>query len=186
MANDLNRSIKIYIDNSDAMAKASTLEAKITELRGELQKLNQQGKKDSHEYKSQEKALNKLERSYGNYKNKIQETERVLKNLSGSTYKELKSTRSILRRELEKETRGTEQYTAKLRALDAVQKEINIAQKEMTGNLGRQSSFFSRAADGFNKYFGIVTSAIASITGISFALRKLSQDAAAWTMSMPM
>ena len=180
MANDLNRSIKIYIDNSDAMAKASTLEAKITELRGELQKLNQQGKKDSHEYKSQEKALNKLERSYGNYKNKIQETERVLKNLSGSTYKELKSTRSILRRELEKETRGTEQYTAKLRALDAVQKEINIAQKEMTGNLGRQSSFFSRAADGFNKYFGIVTSAIASITGISFALRKLSQDAAAW------
>ena len=89
MANDLNRSIKIYIDNSDAMAKASTLEAKITELRGELQKLNQQGKKDSHEYKSQEKALHKLERSYGRYKNKIQETERVLKNLSGQLIKSL-------------------------------------------------------------------------------------------------
>lgn len=179
MARDLNRSIKIYIDNSDAMANATKLENKITGLRAELQKLNQQGKKDSNEYKVQEKALNKLERSYGNYKNKVQETEKILKNLSGATYKELRSTRTILRRELEKETRGTEQYTSKLRALNAVQKELSIAQKEMTGNLGRQSSFFSRATDGFNKYFGIVTSVIASITGVSFALRKLSQDAAA-------
>ena len=45
MANDLNRSIKIYIDNSDAMANAQKLEAKISSLRGELQKLSAEGKK---------------------------------------------------------------------------------------------------------------------------------------------
>lgn len=47
MAQDLNRSIKISIDNSDAMAKAERLESKISKLRGELEKLNAQGKKNS-------------------------------------------------------------------------------------------------------------------------------------------
>lgn len=90
MAKDLNRSIKVYIDNSDAMAKSQALEARITKLRGELEKLNTQGKKDTREHKSTEKALRQLERSYGNYQNKIKETERILHNLSGSTYKEPK------------------------------------------------------------------------------------------------
>ena len=84
MANDLNRSIKIYIDNSDAMVNATALENKISHLRAELQQLNAQGKKDTKDYTAQEKALKKLERSYATYQNKIQETERVLKNLSGA------------------------------------------------------------------------------------------------------
>jgi TP901 family phage tail tape measure protein len=178
MARDLNRSIKIYIDNSDAMAKATTLESKIAELRVSLQKLNEQGKKDTQGYKAQEKALNKFEKSYGNYQYKIKETERILKNLSGATYKELESTRRTLQRSLKEETRGTEQYNAKLKALNAVQKEFNIAKKEMNSNVGQGATLMSRAANGFNKYFGLFTSAIATVTGMSFALRKLSQDAA--------
>lgn len=179
MANNLNRSIKIYIDNSDAMANATALESKIAELRASLQKLNEQGKKDTQGYKAQEKALHEFEKSYGNYQYKIKETERILKNLSGATYKELESTRKILISQLKDETRGTEQYNVKLKALNAVQKEFNIAKKEMNSNVGQGATLMSRAANSFNKYFGIVTSTIASITGISFALRKLSQDAAA-------
>lgn len=178
MAKDLNRSIKIYIDNSDAMANAQKLENKISSLRAELQKLSAEGKKDTREYTSQEKALNKLERSYGNYKNKIQETERVLNNLSGSTYKELTAAKKTLRNELQKTERGTEAYTQKLKAYKSVQNETNIAQKEMNGTLGSQGNLFSRAANGFNKYFAMVTAGLAAVTGISFTLRKLSQDAA--------
>lgn len=178
MAKDLNRSIKIYINNSDAMANAKKLEQSILSLRGELQKLAAEGKKDEKEYLAKEKALNKLEKSYGNYKNKVAETERILKNLSGSTYKELQATRRTLQRELQKEQRGTESYTAKLKAYQAVQKQIVITQKEMNGTLGAQGTIMSRAANGFNKYFGMATTFIASITGISFTLRKLSKDAA--------
>lgn len=178
MAQDLNRSIKVYIDNSDAMAKAQALEGRIVKLRGELEKLNTQGKRDSKESIATEKALKQLERTYGNYQNKIRETERILKNLSGSTYKELQSAKRNLRRELEKETRGTEAYSNKLKAYNAVQKEITIAQKEMNGTLGAQSTVMSRVANGFNKYFGIVTSGLAAITGLSFTFRKLSKDAA--------
>ena len=179
MASDLNRSIKIYIDNSDALAKASQLEATISELRNELRRLSAEGKKDSAEYVKKEREITKLEKSYGNYKNTVAETERVLRNLSGSTYKELISTKRILQRELQKEQRGTEAYTAKLKAYQAVQKEIVVAQNEMNGALGANGTFMSRVANGFNKYFAVATAAIASITGISLTLRKLSQDAAA-------
>ena len=178
MAKDLNRSIKIYIDNSDAMANARKLEGTITSLRGELQKLAAEGKKDEKEYMAKEKALNKLEKSYGNYKNKIAETERILKNLSGATYKELQAAKRALQRELQKEQRGTESYTAKLKAYQSVQKQITVAQKEMNGQLGAQGTIMSRAANGFNKYFGMFTTFLASVTGISFTLRKLSQDSA--------
>src|SRR5690554_1273826 len=178
MAKDLNRSIKVYIDNSDAMAKSQALEARITKLRGELEKLNTQGKKDTREHKSTEKALRQLERSYGNYQNKIKETERILNNLSGSTYKELQSVRRTLRRELQNETRGTQEYTAKLKAYNSVQKEITVAQKEMNGRLGAQGTIMSKLSNGFNKYFGMITTGIAAVTGLSFTLRKLSQDAA--------
>lgn len=179
MASDLNRSIKIYIDNSDALAKASQLEATISELRTELRRLSAEGKKDSAEYVKKEREITKLEKSYGNYKNTVAETERVLRNLSGSTYKELISTKRILRQEIQKEQRGTEAYTAKLKAYQAVQKEIVVAQKEMNGSLGSHGTLMSRAVNGFNKYFAIATTAIASITGISLTLRRLSQDAAA-------
>lgn len=178
MANDLSRSIKIYIDNSDAMVNAGKLEKKIAELRAELKSLASEGKKSDKSYIESEKALKQLENSQANYLNKIRETERVLKNLSGATYKELLQTKKILRRELQNESRGTEQYTAKLKAYKSVQKQITVAQKEMNGQLGAQGTIMSRAANGFNKYFGIATTLLASITGISFTLRKLSQDAA--------
>lgn len=178
MAKDLNRSIKVYIDNSDAMANAKKLESQISKLRNELKQLAAEGKKDDKAYLAKEKAVNKLEKTYGNYQNKIRETERVLKNLSGATYRELQSAKRALQRELQKETRGTEQYTEKLKAYKAVQKEITVAQKEMNGTLGAQGNLMSRAANGFNKYFGMITGALAAVTGISFTLRKLSQDAA--------
>lgn len=178
MAKDLNRSIKIYIDNSDAMKKAGDLENSISKLRAELKQLADEGKKDSSASLKKEKELRSLEGKYKNYMSTVRETERVLKNLSGSTYKELIATRRILKRELEQEQRGTTAYTAKLKAYQSVQKQITVAQKEMNGQLGAQGTIMSRAANGFNKYFGMATTFIASITGISFTLRKLSQDSA--------
>lgn len=178
MAQDLNRSIKIYIDNSDAMANAGKLEKKISELRAELSRLSAEGKKNDQQYIATEKALKKHERSYSNYQNIIRETARVLKNLSGATYKELIATKKVLRNELQKEQRGTELYTEKLKSHNAIQKQITIAQKEMNGTLGAQGTLMSRAANGFNKYFGMITTGLATITGISFTFRKLSQDAA--------
>ena len=50
--------------------------------------------------------MKKLETSYSNYQHKVRETERVLKNLSGATYKELTATKRTLQRELQKGDQG--------------------------------------------------------------------------------
>lgn len=178
MAQDLNRSIKIYIDNSDALKSSQDLEKKIASLRSELQKLDAEGKREQKQYLNKEKSLRGLETQYSKYQNQVKETDRILRNLSGSTYNELLKTRRALRRELQNETKGTEAYTAKLKAYQAVQKQVTAAQHEMNGTLGAQASLFSRATNSFNKYWGIITAAMASITGLSLAFRKLSQDAA--------
>ncbi len=178
MANDLNRSIKIYIDSADAMDKYNKLTQSTEKLKKQLEELRLAGKKETDQYEITRRSLERDLKQRGAHINKIQETERVLKNLSGATYGELEQVRKALRFNLKKTERGTVEYTEKLRVLDSVQKELTIAQKEMNGTLGSQGSFFSRAANGFNKYFGIVTSGIAAVTGVSFALRKISQDAA--------
>lgn len=116
MAQDLNRSIKIYIDNSDALKSSQDLEKKIASLRSELQKLDAEGKREQKQYLNKEKSLRGLETQYSKYQNQVKETDRILRNLSGSTYNELLKTRRALRRELQNETKGTEAYTAYIAA----------------------------------------------------------------------
>lgn len=176
MAKDLNRSIKIFIDNSDAMKKSQDLELRMKKLRDALAELDAQGKRGTPEYARTEKALAQLSSSYGRYQDQLKETDRILKNLSGATEKELLAVRSQLRQDLKQTIRGTDEYKAKLQALLAVEKELNIVNTEKNSSMGKNSTMWSKMADGFNKYFGIVTSVIAGITGMSFALRKLAED----------
>lgn len=178
MAKDLNRSIKIYIDHSDAMKKASDFANRIDKVNQKLQDLNAQGKKESPEYKKTEDELKRLTNSYDRYQAKLAQTERVLKNLSGATRGELETLQKELKRSLKDVAQGTDEYKAKVQALIAVEKQLSIVKKEQNGTLGKNATMWSRAADGFNKYFGIAASVIAGITGLSFTLRKLSEDVA--------
>lgn len=178
MAKDLNRSIKIYIDHSDAMKKASDFGAKIETVTKQLEDLDKQGKKGTPEYKAKEKTLNQLTTSYDRFKNKLSETERILKNLSGVSRGELLQVQKELKSNLKNLTQGSIEYKATIEALIAVEKQLNIVKKEMNGTLGKNASLWNRATDGFNKYFGIVTSILAGITGLSLAFRKLSEDVA--------
>lgn len=176
MAKDLNRSIKIYIDHSDAMKKASDFANRIDKVNQKLQDLNAQGKKESPEYKKTEAELKRLTDTYDRYQAKLAQTERVLKNLSGATRGELETLQKELKRSLKDVAQGTDEYKAKVQALIAVEKQLSIVKKEQNGTLGKNATMWSRAADGFNKYFGIAASVIAGITGLSFTLRKLSED----------
>ncbi len=178
MAKDLNRSIKIYIDNSDAMKRASDLQAKIEQLRNKLEDLNNQGKKDSVEYIKTETKVKELSAAYDRWKDKVYNTERVLKNLSGATKSELLQVQKELNKSLNNTARDTDEYKAKLQALTAVKKELAVAMAQENSLLGKNATLRSRIAEGFNKYFGIITSVIAGVTGISYTFRKLAEDVA--------
>lgn len=176
MANDLNRSIKIYLDHSSAMESANQLKSRIGELEDKLNQLQTTGQGTSAQAQKLTKELDAQTKKYEQYKQKVAETDRVLKNLSGATYNELIQAKKAVETQLKKTERGTEIYNNRLRVHKALTKEITIAQQEMRAEVGAQGSAWSRAADGINKYAGIAAGIIATITGVTFALNKMRDE----------
>ncbi|MDL2262459.1 phage tail tape measure protein [Bacteroidales bacterium OttesenSCG-928-I21] len=178
MAGDLNRSIKIYIDHSDASKKTDELRAKVIKLNMELEQLAVTQGKDSDAYKKKQKAYNSAVKSLNTYGNKVKETERVLKNLSKATYDELIKVKGELVKALRKAERGTDDYRNKLLLLQEVEKELAEAQAELRESGSRQQGMWCRMADWVNKYAMLLAGVVGAITGLSLTFRRLAEDVA--------
>lgn len=106
----------------------------------------------------------------------------VMKNINGASLKELRSAAKQLQSEINKLTPGTKQFIEKSKQLKDVNTRIRQLTNEFKGLVEeeKRAAFSLKGlADGFNKYFGMVTAGIAAITGVSMAFRKAAQDAAA-------
>ena len=155
-SNDLNRSIKITIDGTDAAKAVDKLEKEIADLTAKLNGLN----KSEADYDKRSKELgdriSKKNKTLETYKRKVAETDRVLKNLSGATYNELLAVKRQLEKSLKNEKRGTEKYTETLRQYNRVTEESIRMQKEMRLEVGRHGKSwkdtFRGMADVFSTY----------------------------------
>ena len=176
MANDLNRSIKIYLDNSAAMTSADELRQRIGELEGKLLDLQTAGKGNSDQAKKIEKELTAQTKKYENYKREVADTERVLKNLSGATYNELLRAKKEVDKQLRSSTRNTDLYNKRLEVQKSISRELLVVQKEMRLEVASQASIFSRANDFIGKYMGLIGTGIAAITGITMAFAKFRDE----------
>ena len=104
------------------------------------------------------------------------DTTKVLNNLSKATPRELSRTLSALQAQLNsgKIRRGSKEWDYLQNSIMRVRAEMRSISAE---SVVAESSL-TRLSNGFNKYFGMVTTFLASITGMSFAFRKLSEDVA--------
>ncbi|RHJ83554.1 phage tail tape measure protein [Parabacteroides sp. AM08-6] len=175
MANDLNRSIKIYLDNSDAMTSAGQLEDRMGELEKKLLALQTAGKGNTEQAKKLQKELTAQTQKYEKYKREVSDTERVLRNLSGATYKELLAAKKQVDLQLRSTTRNTDLYNKRLEVQKAISKELILVQKDMRTEIGCQASSWGRAADFINKYMGIIGTVVAGVTGVTMAFNKLRE-----------
>lgn len=175
MANDLNRSIKIYIDGSEAQQGIAKVEAAVQKLEAKLASLNK-GEAD-YEAKSKElqKELNAKTRTLGTYRKKVEETDRVLKNLSGATYQELLAVQKQVRKDLQNAVPGTEKYNAALEQNRRVSLQVAAAQKAMRVEVGSQGNMWLRASNFINQYLGIIGTVIAAVTGLTLKLNQLRE-----------
>lgn len=175
MANDLNRSIKIYIDGSEAQQGIAKVEAAVQKLEAKLSSLNK-GEAD-YEAKSKElqKELNAKTRTLETYKKKVEETDRVLKNLSGATYQELLAVQKQVRKDLQNAVPGTEKYNAALEQNRRVTQQVAAAQKAMRVEVGSQGNMWLRASNFINQYLGIIGTVIAAVTGLTLKLNQLRE-----------
>ena len=171
----MNRSIKIYIDGSEAAKGIEPVKKAIADLETKLGKLT--GQEADYEEKSKQlkKQLESKNRALQNYEKKVQETDRILKNLSGATYQELLAVRKQIIKSLENEVRGTAQYNAALEQKRRVTEALTRASKEMRIEIGCQGTAFGKAANLVNQYAGLFTTTVASVTGLTFAMRSSVQ-----------
>ena len=86
--NDLNRSINITIDGTDAAKGIQKVKEEIASLNKLLANLQETDENYSKRKKDLNDAIKRSEETLASYENKVKETESVLKNLSGATYNE--------------------------------------------------------------------------------------------------
>lgn len=180
------------------MAKNST-EAQVTvtlngeTARNELKKLEDELKKyeqaAADAYQAGDKALGdkmtknaeRLRKEFSVAKKEMKDFGDFMKSLNSKTLNELKSAAKQLERQIRNLTPASEDYIKKseqLRQVNTRIKELQVSFKGLVEEEKRATFSLKGLADGFNKYFGMVTAGIAAVTGVSMAFRKAAEDAA--------
>lgn len=172
---DLNRSIKLFIDGSEATNNVEKVKESIARLEQKLSSLNASEKDYASKSKQLKSELDAKNRALQNYEKQIEATNRVLHNLSGASYDELLAVSSKVRKELRAAVPGTQQYTAALEQNRRVTEALSRAQTAMRVEVGCQGSIWGRASNFVNKYIGLAGAAVAAITGVSMKLNQLRE-----------
>lgn len=169
---DFTRGIKVYLDSQGYGKGIDEMVAQSEKFRKKLAELEAAGKGNGKQADNLRKKLLNLQKSEEEYQAKLQETERILNNLSGATYNELFAVRNKLRTQLHDTKRDTEEYRALLAAYIKTEKELKKAHQDTTVEIGCQGNMFGKAASWLNKYLGLISSGIAALTGITMTAKK--------------
>lgn len=151
----------IFINNDQAKRSLLEMEKTMMGYEADLKRLEIEGKKNSAEYVSRKEAITQLNASMVNMRKEA--------GLQALSLKELKSLQMQLRNELARAIPGSEHRMKLEKEFNAVTKRLNEVQVGAK-NTGMS---FSKMADGFNKYFAIVTAGIAAFSGLAFSIKEM-------------
>ena len=166
MAVEQNTRINIYINNDSAKRQLIELDEELRKTTEELKKMESAGQGNTIEAAKLREAQKSLEA-------RMAETRKEA-GLHALSYKQLKAEYQSLNNAWSKAIPGSE-HRAKL---EAELKLVKTRMDEVSLSTKRSQSTFSQMADGFNKYFAIITAMAATITGLSLTFRKLSENVA--------
>jgi TP901 family phage tail tape measure protein len=160
----------VTLDGKQAGEQLKSLEKRAGELRREMIHLGKANDKTGFDKKQKELRL--VNSEMRQLKKEGFDAAKVLQKLNGTSLKDLEKAKRSLTAQLSNMTRGTQEYVNKNKQLQLVSKEIGTVRREMNGLSVAQGNVFQQAANGFNKYFGLVTAMAASLTGLIFSFRK--------------
>lgn len=150
----------IRIDNSEAKAKFDETKRQLEQVTAEMQKLADEGKKSSAEYKALKKTQDELNRSLY--------SQRLAAGRTALTYNELRKGVSELRRAMNNLKPGTEEWKRYQTELQLTKQRM----RELQGTSTETGLSIGKLADGFNRYMGLAAGAVASVTGLTLTMRQ--------------
>lgn len=153
--------LEIVIKNDDSRKRIRELEQDTAKLTREIKTLERQGKKDTDVYREKEAAI----------KRNRAEMDRLIQTigLTGLSMKELQQRQ----KELNAIMRNMDPRIPEYKKLEAQLLLVNNRMKELKIGAQTTGSSFQNLADGFNKYFGLITAATATLTGLIMGFRKV-------------
>ena len=154
----------IRIDNSEAKAKFDETKRQLEAVTAEMEKLNNEGKKNTKEYRELKKQQDALNTSL--YRQRLEAGRSAL------TYNELRQGASRLRRALNDLKPGTAEWKQYREELRLTQQRM----RELQGTSTQTGLSLGKLADGFNRYMGLAAGAIASITGLTLTMRQSVEE----------
>jgi len=167
MGNTEQANIKVMMNGQQAAQELKQLETYAKELRKELRQLKISG--DTKGAKKLEKEIKSVNIEMREVKKQAFDVENVLKNLNGASLSQLRTSQRKINKELANMTRGTNEYINKSKQLKLVKNELaKIRQETALGSKG-----ISKFTNGFNKYFAVVTTGFAALTGVVFSIKQM-------------
>lgn len=162
----------VTLNGKAAENALDALKKKAKDLRDAMIEASKAG--DDTKVRQIDKELKSIENTQRSIRKQTFDYNNVLKNLNTSTIKDLEKSSKALKNEIRQLTPNTEAFIQKTKQLEQVTSRLD----QLNGRYRETHSWLSRTGDKFNKYFGLVTAGIASITGMSMALRGASEKAA--------
>lgn len=151
----------IFINNDQAKRSLIEMEKTMMGYEANLKRLEAEGKKNSEEYRSGKLALDKL-------KETMHETRKAA-GLQALSLKELKALQMQLNAEWARSIPGTQHRKMLEKELGAVTARIT----ELKTGAQQSGMSLGKMADGFNRYFSMVTAGVAAFAGLALSIKSM-------------
>lgn len=165
----------VELDGKQAEEMLDLLKTKAQSLRAEMNKAFAANDLDGFKKAQSELAI--TERSMKSFKKASFDADAVLKNLSGSTLKDLNKAQTAITNQLRSMARGSEEYIARSKDLQSVRKEISAVKAEMNGVSVANEGFLSRTNNFISKWGGMIAGAAATFAGLALSVNKFKDYA---------
>lgn len=178
--NTTEANVTVTLNGETARNELKKLEEELQKYKDAAQEAYEHGNKALGDKMT--KNAERLAKEFSVAKKEMKDFADFMKGLNSKSLSQLKSAAAQLKSQIKGLVPGTQQFIEKSEQL----KQVNTRIKQLEGSFRglveeeKRATFSLKGlADGFNKYFGMVTAGIAAITGVSMAFRKAAQDAAA-------
>ena len=169
---------RVILDTKEAKDRLNELEQKLKEVR----KAKDDAYAKGESITAFERQIKRLKAEIDNYSTSQQKVNKILKNLSSASYKELQVVAKALNKELK--SGAIERNSKEWKKLQGQLKDVR-AEMQRINNEGKAStSLWSRFVNVLNTNWGAVSQIIAAYAGLSMTLRKCAQAYADMEESM--
>jgi TP901 family phage tail tape measure protein len=157
----------LEIDGKQASDKLNELGNKLEQLTIEKKKLSKEPLTDPKLLKQVDREIAQTRKEMTHYKKEIVDVRKVMNNLSGASLKQLEAAYRRVNAERKNMSRSHKDYNA----LVAMEKKFKAEIDKANNSLRQRKPLLSRMAEGFDKWSGIATAALASWAGLIIGVK---------------